>query len=113
MCGGVDDAAEQQLLSITSAPSGVISKQTDWNRPTEASPRERARDGQRKSGTKGGRGAGGLEGGGGWQTNPGNEMRRTQLKRWRQRAGRSSSYNLLLSPLMMEVVRSRPGQVGR
>lgn len=30
----------QQLLSITSAPSGVISKQTDWNRPTEASPRE-------------------------------------------------------------------------
>lgn len=37
---GESDAAEQQLLSITSAPSGVISKQTDWNRPTEASPRE-------------------------------------------------------------------------
>lgn len=34
------DATEQQLLSITSAPSGVISKQTDWNQPTEASPRE-------------------------------------------------------------------------
>lgn len=31
--------ANQQLLSITSAPSGVISKQTDWNRPTEASSR--------------------------------------------------------------------------
>lgn len=38
--GGECDAAEQQLLSITSAPSGVISKQTDWNRPTEASPGE-------------------------------------------------------------------------
>lgn len=30
--------AEQQLLSITSAPSGVISEQTDWNQPTKASP---------------------------------------------------------------------------
>lgn len=38
--GGGCCRAEQQLLSITSAPSGVISKQTDWNRPTEASPRE-------------------------------------------------------------------------
>lgn len=37
---GECDAAEQQLLSITSAPSGVISKQTDWNQPTEASPGE-------------------------------------------------------------------------
>lgn len=38
--GGECCKANQQLLSITSAPSGVISKQTDWNRPTEASPRE-------------------------------------------------------------------------
>lgn len=40
MWGGGGCRAEQQLLSITSAPSGVISKQTDWNQPTEASPRE-------------------------------------------------------------------------
>lgn len=32
------DAVKQQLLSITSASSRVISKQTDWNRPTEARP---------------------------------------------------------------------------
>lgn len=38
--GGGGCRAEQQLLSITSAPSEVISKQTDWNRPTEAGPRE-------------------------------------------------------------------------
>lgn len=37
--------AKKQLLSITSAPSGVISKQTDWNQPTEVSPRgERGMD---------------------------------------------------------------------
>lgn len=37
--GGVYCRAKKQLPSITSAPTGVISKQTDWNQPTEVSPR--------------------------------------------------------------------------
>lgn len=53
--GEESDAAEQRLLSITSASSRVISKQTDWNRPTEASPGG-VRDGQKKSGKHKGRG---------------------------------------------------------
>lgn len=63
--GGGGDAAEQQLLKITSAPSGVISEQTDWNRPTEASPRES--EGWTEEEWKGGADE--------------DKMRRTQLKR--------------------------------